>query len=126
MDDHNSLLPRELSNGAQIDSLVPRTPFTTLDMMPREPHLLDYLVVLRKHQWLILSFLLAVVTIVTIATYRMPPVYEATARIMIDRENTNVLPFNGTANDEMYEDFEEYIGTQSKILTSATLAQQTI
>jgi len=40
-----------------------------LDVSPREPHLYDYLLILRKHQWLILSFLLAVVTIVTIVTY---------------------------------------------------------
>ena len=64
-------------------------------MMPREPHLLDYLMILRKHQWLIVSFLLAVVTIVTIATFRMQPVYEATTRIEIDRENTSILPFTG-------------------------------
>jgi len=35
-----------------------------LDLAPREPHLYDYLLILRKHQWLILSFMLAVVTIV--------------------------------------------------------------
>jgi polysaccharide biosynthesis transport protein len=128
MDDQN-IIPRLQSNGNKIDVLAPATPFATLDMMPREPHLLDYLMVLRKHQWLILSFLLAVVTIVTIATYRMQPVYEATARIMIDRENTNVLPFNGGGaggDDGEYEDLEDYIETQSKVLTSATMAQETI
>ena len=39
----------------------------TIELSPREPHLYDYLLILRKHQWLILSFLVAVVTIVTIA-----------------------------------------------------------
>jgi len=127
MDDQNNLITREHPNGSQVEVLAPRMPFMTLDMMPREPHLLDYLLVLRKHKWLILSFSLAIVTIVTISTYRMQPVYEATARIQIDRENTAVLPFTGSAiSDEMFEDLQEYIETQSKILTSATMAMQTI
>ena len=95
--------------------------------MPREPHLLDYLMILRKHQWLIVSFLLAVVTIVTIATFRMQPVYEATTRIEIDRENTSILPFSGPDGyDAEMMDLENYIETQSKILTSETLGMETI
>jgi hypothetical protein len=35
--------------------------------------------------------MLAVVTMVAIATFRMQPVYVATSRI--DRENGNILPF---------------------------------
>jgi polysaccharide biosynthesis transport protein len=127
MDEHNNLVPRDGGNGVPIDSLATRGPVVTLDMMPRETHLLDYLMVLRKHRWLIVSFLVAVVTFVTIATFRMQPIYQATSRIEIDRENTNMLPFNGSdmAYDE-YEDLEDYIETQSKILTSQTLALQTI
>src|ERR1700761_8037843 len=127
MDEVQNLVPRD-PGGTQMEVLAPSPAIiTTLDVMPREPHLLDYLIVLRKHQWVILSFLLAVVTIVTIATYRMQPIYDATARIEIDRENDSVLPFNGPANsDGMYEDMETYIETQSKILTSDTMALQTI
>jgi len=36
--------------------------------------------------------MLAVVTIVAIATFRMQPVYVATARVEIDRENANIFP----------------------------------
>jgi capsular exopolysaccharide synthesis family protein len=97
-----------------------------MDLSPREPHLYDYLLILRKHQWLILSFLLAVVTIVSIATFRMRPVYIATARIEIDRENANILPFQGADSYDYMMDLDNYIETQSKILTSETLALQTI
>jgi succinoglycan biosynthesis transport protein ExoP len=96
------------------------------DLSPRQPHLYDYLLILRKHQWLILSFTLAVVTIVSIATFRMQPVYIATTRIEIDRENANILPFQGTDSYDYMMDLENYIETQSKILTSETLALQTI
>ncbi len=65
MDETNNLAPRERPGANPGESLQTRSPFLALDLMPREPHLLDYLLVLRKHQWLIVFFLLAVVSIVT-------------------------------------------------------------
>jgi len=93
---------------------------------PNELQLLDYLMILRKHQWLVLFFLLAVVTVVTIASFRMPPVYEAAARLEIDRETPNILPFQEAGAYDLYLDMENYIETQAKILQSETLAMQTI
>ncbi len=124
MMDENKLLPKDNGTGAvEIVSMPPR--ITNFDLSPREPHLYDYLLILRKHQWLILSFLLAVVTIVSIATFRMQPVYSTTSRIEIDRENTSVLPFQADSYDLMV-DMDNYIETQSRILTSETLALHTI
>jgi polysaccharide biosynthesis transport protein len=110
------------SNGA-LDLMATRQ-HPTWDLSPREPHLFDYLLILRKHQWLVLSFMLAVVTIVSIATFRMQPVYVATARIELGRENASILPFQGA--DEYMMDQENNIETQAKILASETLALQTI
>jgi succinoglycan biosynthesis transport protein ExoP len=124
MDEQTNLITKD--HGAALDGLAPRTPFITLEMAPRESHLLDYLMILRKHQWLIVSFLLALVTIVTIATFRIQPIYEATTRIEIDRENTNFLPFAGNDPYDLYQDLEDYIETQSKILVSETLGMQTV
>jgi len=125
MIEDNKLIPREngSSNGT-IELLPVPSHLPAWNLSPREPHLYDYLLILRKHQWLILSFMLAVVTITAIGTFRMQPVYVATSRIEIDRENTNILPFQGT--DDYMVDLENYIETQSKILTSETLALQTI
>jgi polysaccharide biosynthesis transport protein len=114
------------SNGSNGTFDLVSTRPNTWDLSPREPHLYDYLLILRKHQWLVLSFMLAVVTIVSIATFRMQPVYVATARIELGRENTNILPFQGADSYDMMMDLENYIETQSKILTSETLALQTI
>src|SRR5438552_5347230 len=123
MTDDNKLIPHDGAPGL-VEVIPPR--FPALDLSPREPHLYDYLLILRKHQWLILSFLLAVVTIVSIATFRMQPVYQTTARIEIDRENSNVLPFQGAESFDYMMDTDNYIETESKILTSETLALQTI
>src|SRR5882762_263917 len=103
MDETNNLVPRERPGSGAADSLQNRSPFVALDLMPREPHLLDYLILLRKHQWLILFFLLAIVSIVTIATFRMQPIFQATARVEIDRENTNAIHFTDSDSYEMYE-----------------------
>src|SRR6202790_2723190 len=126
MDETNNLAPREGPPGGPADSLQNRAPFLALDLMPREPHLLDYLILVRKHQWLILFFLLAIVSIVSIATFRMQPVYQATARVEIDRENANAIHFADSDSYDMYADLEDYITTQSKILQSETLAMLTV
>jgi len=126
MAEENKLVPRENGSNGAIDLLPVRSHLPVWELSPREPHLYDYLLILRKHQWLILSFLLTVVTIVAIATFRMQPVYVATTRIELDREDANILPFQGTDPYEAMMDQDNYIETQSKILTSETLALQTI
>ena len=124
MDDHK-IIPREhVANGSHGAVELDRLP--NWELSPREPHLYDYLLILRKHQWLILSFVLAVVTIVSVATFKMQPVYVATARIEIDREASNILPFQGNDSYDASMDLDNYIETQSKVLTSETLALQTI
>src|ERR1700758_4985987 len=126
MPDESKMLPRDPESNGTVE-LVPATArVPSIDLSPREPHLYDYLLILRKHQWLILSFLLAVVTIVTVATFRMKPVYVASAKLEIDRENTNILPFQGADSYDFMMDLDNYIETQSRVLTSETLALQTI
>ncbi|HKM67491.1 MAG TPA: polysaccharide biosynthesis tyrosine autokinase [Candidatus Acidoferrum sp.] len=126
MNEESKIVPRDPGSNGSVELFSPASRFPHIDLSPREPHLYDYLLILRKHQWLILSFLLTVVTIVSIATFRMRPVYIATARIEIDRENSNILPFQGSDSYDYMMDLENYIETQSKILTSETLALQTI
>jgi capsular exopolysaccharide synthesis family protein len=126
MAEENKIVPRENGSNGAVDVITIPARLPAWDLSPHEPHLYDYLLILRKHQWLILSFLLAVVTIVSIATFRMKPVYVATSRVEIDRENSNILPFPGMDSYDYLMDLENYIETQSKILTSETLALQTI
>src|SRR6266850_3570789 len=114
MADDNKLVPRENGSNGAVELITSQPRFVPFDLSPREPHLYDYLLILRKHQWLILSFLLSVVTIVSIATFRMRPVYVAKATIEIDRENTNILPFQGADAYDSMMDLDNYIETQSK------------
>ncbi|HXU49336.1 MAG TPA: Wzz/FepE/Etk N-terminal domain-containing protein, partial [Candidatus Binatia bacterium] len=115
---------RERKAGEALTILPP--PAVSWEPAPREPHLLDYLIILRKHQWLILTFALTVVTLVTIATFKRKPVYQASARVEVDRNSQSVLPFQSATDYYQFMDEEDYIETQTKILQSETLALQTI
>ncbi len=121
--DENKIVPRDRKGPIEI---MAAPSLLSWEQAPREPHLLDYLLILRKHQWLILTFLLTVVTLVSIATFKMKPVFEATARIEIERDTPSVLPFQNMSSDSEFEDLQNYIETQSKVLQSDTLAMDTI
>jgi succinoglycan biosynthesis transport protein ExoP len=108
-------------------TVIPAPTVLPWEQMPREPHLLDYLIILRKHQWLILTFLITIVTVVTIASFKMKPVYEAAARVEVDKESSqNTLPFNDESAYDEFVDTDTYLETQTKVLESETLAFQTI
>jgi succinoglycan biosynthesis transport protein ExoP len=124
MEDASRLIARDRRAGESL-AVIPAPSALPWEHMPREPHLLDYFIILRKHQWLIATFLLTVVTVVTIASFKMKPVYQAAARVEVDKESQNTLPFQGANYDE-YIDMENYVETQVKILQSETLALQTI
>ncbi len=126
MVEDNTIIPRDNGSYGAVETVPLPSRLPAWNLSPHEPHLYDYLLILRKHQWLILSFMLAVVTITSIGTFRMQPVYVALSRIEIDRENSNILPFPGADSYDYISDLDNYIETQSKILTSETMALQTI
>jgi len=111
---------------AEALTVIPAPSVLPWDQVAREPHLLDYIIILRKHQWLILTFLLTVVTVVTIASFKMKPVYLAAARVEVDKESQNMSPFPDSNSYDEFMDMENYLETQTKILQSETLALQTI
>src|SRR3977135_4160700 len=108
MNEDSTLIPRGNGSNGAIEVLPVPSRMPAWNLSPREPHLYDYLLILRQHQWLILSFMLAVVTITAIGTFRTPPVYVATSRIEIDRENSNILPFQGTDSYDYMLDLDNY------------------
>lgn len=123
MEDRYAIRERKPGESLTVISPPPVVPW---DAVPREPHLLDYIIILRKHQWLILTFLFTVVTVATIATFKMKPVYEAAARVEVDKESPVNMQFSDQSSYEDYLDTDAYIETQAKILDSETLAMDTI
>jgi polysaccharide biosynthesis transport protein len=125
MEEAPRLVPRDRRASESL-TVIPAPALPPWEPMPRQPHLLDYIIILRKHQWLILAFWLTVVTVVTLSSFKMKPVYVAAARVEVDQESQSMLPFQGQNSYDEYVDMEVYIETQTKILESETLALQTI
>jgi succinoglycan biosynthesis transport protein ExoP len=86
-------------------------------------HLRDYMAVVLKRKWLILSLVVVVTSLVTIQMYRLPPIYEAETMIQIEQKKgivkTKELILN-TGNDPTYWN------TQLKLLENPQLARQVI
>src|ERR1017187_3687036 len=124
MEDRLPIRERRLADSLAV---IPPPPVAfPWEQIPRETHLIDYVIILRKHQWLILTFLLTVVTVVTISSFKMKPVYQATARVEVDKEAQNATPFPDANSYDEFMDMDNYLETQTKILQSETLAFQTI
>jgi len=87
-------------------------------------HLTDYIRIIRKRQWIIITFFVIVVVSVTISSFLQAPVYKSKARILIEKETPNVLSFKevlalDTADTDYYQ-------TQYTILKSRTLAKEVL
>ena len=86
-----------------------------------------YFQILRKRKWLILAIVSTVLAGVAVQTFSTTPLYRSSARIQIDPELANILPYK-----EVYEPSSGYYGsvpylaTQLKILQSRSLARRVI
>jgi uncharacterized protein involved in exopolysaccharide biosynthesis len=89
-----------------------------------EIHLTDYMRVILKRRWMIVSILVILVTTVTITSFRMVPIYRATSQILIKRENPNVVNIEEVVGVDATD--RDYYQTQYEILKSRSLALQVI
>lgn len=89
-----------------------------------EVHLRDYLYILRKRQKAILATLLAVLTLGIVLTIFEKVLYRATATILIERENPNVVDFKEVMAFDAAS--TEYYQTQYHRIKSRSLIQALI
>ena len=113
-------IDRPLSSSVQSKSYYPAPADSTT-------HLRDYLFIVLKRKWLILTLMVVVTSLVTIQMYRMPSIYEAAATIQIEPKKDSVLKTDkgivintGAGNDPTYWN------TQLKLLENPALARQVI
>ena len=87
-------------------------------------HLRDYLAVVLKRKWLILSLVVVVTSLVTVQMYRQPPIYQAETTIQIEPKAKSLIQTKelilNTGNDQTYWN------TQLKLLENPQLARQVI
>jgi capsular exopolysaccharide synthesis family protein len=84
----------------------------------------DYLRVILKRRWTIITVFSVILVTVAIHTFTATPVYEATTRLVIERENPNVL----SVEEVMAVDASgsDYYQTQYKIIESRSVARDVI
>lgn len=77
-----------------------------------------------RRKWYVITFLVIVVTTVTIGTFMAEPQYRAVITLKIDKENPNILAFEDVVGLEVSS--EDYYQTQYKMLKSRNLAKRVI
>jgi len=87
-------------------------------------HLREHLRVIRKRAWLIITCLLAVVTIVAVATFLQRPVYRASTKALIERESHRVVNIQEVAPTDA--DNVDFFQTQVQIIRSRPVVQRVI
>ncbi len=90
----------------------------------KEVDLKNYLRVIRKRKWVIIFIFLIVVISVATHTHKLQPVYKATTRLLIDKENPNVISFAEVMS--MDGRSTEYYQTQFKIIKSRNIIDKVI
>jgi capsular exopolysaccharide synthesis family protein len=90
-------------------------------------HLREYLAVILKRKWLILSLMVVVTSLVTIQMYRLPSTYEAWTQIQIEQRPKSVVSTNRGGDSVLIRSNDQnYWNTQLQKLKTQKLARQVI
>ena len=120
----NRLIPIGLDRGLDrpLTDLSQSKPYGVSGNEPAA--LKDYLFVVLKRKWLILSLVSVVTSLVAIQSFRSPSIYEGETTIRIQQKKPNILQtdkiiINGQTDPNFW-------GTQLKLLQNPTLARQVV
>ena len=89
-------------------------------------HLREYLAVVLKRKWLILSLMVVVTSLVAIQMYRLPSEYEAATQIQIEQRARSVLTTGRAGDLVIRANDPNYWNTQLAKLRTQKLARQVI
>ena len=91
-------------------------------MDEREIHLRDYLKVIDKRKYIVLTFAIIIFTIVLIGTLSSTPIYKASAKVLIERGEP--APLKGTYYYPPYD--PEFYETQYQLIRSASVGKKVV
>lgn len=86
----------------------------------------EYLHVVLKRKWLILSLVLVVTSLVTIQAYREPSIYQGSTTIRIEAKGGSILQTGNSGALVINQTDPNFWGTQLKLLQSPVLARQVV
>ena len=88
----------------------------------QQVHLIDYLNIIRRRKWVVITFLLVVVCIVAYKTYNTTPVYKAATKILVEGQSFTIDEMKDIANPY----FRQGDATKLELLQSRSLAGKII
>src|SRR5205085_6755387 len=106
------------------DLTQPAVQVTGSYSLPEPTHLRDYLNIVLKRKWLILSLVTVVTTLVAIQMYRLPSIYEAKTTIQIEPKRNALIKTKDIVVNAGAD--PAYWGTQLKLLENPSLLRQVI
>jgi uncharacterized protein involved in exopolysaccharide biosynthesis len=116
---------RELPPTAPAEFLRPLGSALYNTLPAQDSTLREYLRVLIKRKWLVLSVLTGIFMVVAVASLRETPIYEATGRIAINKSDNNLISFKDSQPVLDYYDPAD-LDTEVRILQSDLMALQVI
>jgi capsular exopolysaccharide synthesis family protein len=130
MSQENRLLPltSETLDRPLRDLAASPVPMPASSVSASEPaHLREYLAVVLKRKWLILSLAIVVTSLVSIQMYRTPSIYEALAQIQIEQRPRSVVSTGRGGESVLIRGNDpNYWNTQLQKLKTQKLARQVI
>src|SRR5919199_160069 len=128
MSQDNRLLPLSPAAAAPLDrplrELAQAPQVTGSYSLPEPTHLRDYLNVVLKRKWLIVSLVTVVTTLVAIQMYRLPSIYEAQTTIQIEQKARSLIRTKDLVVNAGSD--PQYWNTQLKLLENPSLHRQVI
>ena len=94
-----------------------------MEIMDKQINVYDYLRVVRKHRWTIFTVFSVVFVSVLIFTYTAIPVYQATTRLIIEKDDPKIVSIQEVMAVDSSSD---YYQTQYKIIESRSVANEVI
>jgi len=92
---------------------------------PADVNLKEYLFVVLKRKWLIMSMVLIVTTLAVIQAYREPSIYEGATTIRIEQKTRSILQ-SGNGGIVIGQSDPNFWGTQLRLLQNESLARQVV
>ncbi len=89
-------------------------------------HLREYLAVVLKRKWLILSLMVVITSLVAIQMYRLPSIFQASTQIQIEQRSRSVLTTGRAGDLVIRANDPNYWNTQLAKLKTQKLARQVI
>jgi polysaccharide biosynthesis transport protein len=105
--------------------LTKAKPYGSYGNTAAEVNLKEYLFVVLKRKWLIMSLVLVITSLATIQAYREPSIYEGATTIKIEQKAQSILQ-SGAGGIVIGQNDPNFWGTQLKLLQNPALARQVV